>query len=886
MTEYKGLTDAEVAESRQKHGSNILTPPEKESLLKRFVESLTGPLGHHIPGWQDGDALVFILECAAVVSILISCSEYYGWFGLPISPDGAKVFFEPAGIIMAILLASGVGFIAEVKAEREFDVLNRVNDDEPVKVIRNGHATEIARKDVVVGDIILLSTGEEIPADAELLESTQISVDESTLTGEPMTRKSHIAPATVPNASSFGPESTYPINHVLKGTKMLEGHGIGRVFAVGDHSESGKVFISATIDDGKDTPLNEQFKVLGKIISWVSILIGIIVFIGRMLLLIHRFSNATIDFTFAEFVTQLLQSFMVAVTLVVCAVPEGLPMAVTMALAYSMRRMLKTNNLVRKLHACETMGATTVICTDKTGTLTQNRMQVTESFFCAEANTNAHQLAAGCTLLELNLAVNSTAMLDGDKVMGNPTEGALLLWLRAKGIDYKTLREASKVVSEEPFSTETKYMATTIEGGIRLIKGAPEVVMQMCGYNGGTDTSNANASSTSWTAITEHLKDWQNRAMRTLAFAVELPTTSDNNTNIQPTPIFQGIIGISDPIRDDVPQAIHECQQAGIRVVMVTGDNYNTAREIGRQIGLANLDEDIIARAKPLDKKNLVERLQKQGATVAVTGDGTNDAPAMNAADVGLSMGDGTSVAKEASDITIIDNSFASIVNAVMWGRSLYINIQRFIIFQLTVNVTACLVVMIGSFFSQEPPLSVTQLLWVNLIMDTFAAIALATLPPSRKVLENKPRDRKANIISRSMLNDIVGTGAYFTAILLVLLWLLNDNDMNTRVQSILGYNTTPLQDRAIFFTFFIMLQLWNLFLARGFKGSYRLTFDHAFLAIVTIIFVGQMAIINVANEFFNIARIDIRTTSIIVACSALIVLGKYFYIKLFTKHK
>lgn len=864
--QYRGLTDAEVAESRRLHGSNVLTPPVKESLLKRFIESLTGPLGHFIPGWNDGDALVFILECAAVVSILISCSEYFGWMGLPVSTDGAKVFFEPAGIIMAILLASGVGFLAEVKAEKEFDVLNRVNDDEPVKVIRNGHAMEIARRDVVVGDIVIMTTGEEIPADAELLDSTQLSVDESTLTGEPMARKSHIATATVPNGSPVGQsttETTYPINHVLKGTKILEGHGIARVFAVGDKSESGKVFISATIDDGKDTPLNEQFKVLGKIISGVSILIGVIVFIGRLLLLLHRSMDGI---SMAEFVTEMLQSFMVAVTLVVCAVPEGLPMAVTMALAYSMRRMLQTNNLVRKLHACETMGATTVICTDKTGTLTQNKMQLTESFLCNETE-----------LLDLNMAVNSTAMLDGDKVLGNPTEGALLLWLKNKGIDYKNLRDSSRIVAEEPFSTETKYMATTLDTGIRLVKGAPEVVMQMCGYDGNLHDNPQNNGSTPWKDVCDHLQDWQNRAMRTLAFAVQKSAN-------EPL-VFQGIIGICDPIREDVPEAIRECQQAGIRVVMVTGDNNNTAREIGRQIGLANLDADIIARAKPLDKKELVERLQKQGATVAVTGDGTNDAPAMNAADVGLSMGDGTSVAKEASDITIIDNSFASIVNAVMWGRSLYINIQRFIIFQLTVNVTACLVVMIGSFFSQDPPLSVTQLLWVNLIMDTFAAIALATLPPSRKVLANKPRDRKANIINRAMLNDIVGTGVYFTAFLLLMLWLLSDPEMNNKVHSVLGYNTTYMQDKAIFFTFFIMLQLWNLFLARGFKGSYRLTFDKAFLSIVTIIFIGQMVIINVANEFFNIARIDLKTTLIIVACSALIVLMKYFYIKLITRH-
>lgn len=817
---YNGLTAQEVAESRRLNGSNILTPPVKESLWKRFLQTLTGPFGHLIPGCQNGDMLVFILECAAILSIFISLAEYNGWFRLPVSPDGAKVFFEPAGIIIAIILASGVGFLAEVKAEKEFEVLNQVNDDEPVTVIRDGHATQIPRKDVVVGDIVILTTGEEIPADAELLEATQMSVDESTLTGEPMTYKT-ADNSTEGTSAKTEDGSPYPHNHVMRGTKILEGHGVARVFAVGDNTENGKVFTATKIDDNKRTPLDEQFDYLGFIITTASCIVGVLVLVGRTLMLVHAMDV----WNWPEFIAGFLQSVMIAVTLVVCAVPEGLPMAVTMALAYSMRRMLKTNNLVRKMHACETMGATTVICTDKTGTLTQNKMQVSE-IFCVGDDTPY-----------LNMAVNSTAMLDGDNVLGNPTEGALLLWLKSQNIDYLSLREKAEKTAEEPFSTETKYMSTTLADGTRLIKGAPEVVMKMGG---------------NWPAEAEEkLKDWQGRAMRTLAFLTITPAGACG----------EAIVGIFDPVREDVPEAIQECQNAGIRVIMITGDSHNTAHEIGRQIGLANLDSDIISRAKPLDKKHLVESLQANNEIVAVTGDGTNDAPAMKAANVGLSMGSGTSVAKEASDITIIDNSFSSIVNAVMWGRSLYINIQRFIIFQLTVNITACLVVMIGSFITPEPPLTVTQMLWVNLIMDTFAAIALAALPPSKSVMNYPPRKRRAHIVNRWMAFDIFGTGMYFTVILLVALGMMSPLNM---------------EEKALFFTAFVMMQFWNLFLTRAFKGSYKEKAGKAFWSIAGIIFVGQWFIVTVAYNFFNIAPLPPLKMLTVIAATGGIVFVKY----------
>ena len=791
------LNESQVIASRAEHGANILTPPEKESLWRQFLQTLTGPLGHLIPGWENGDSLVFILEIAAILSAFISFSEYFGWLGLEASYD-AKVFFEPVGIIAAIVLATGISFYFEVKANREFDLLNQVNDDEPVKAIRlikgGEKVVSIPRRDVVVGDTLMLSTGEEVPADCELLEATSLSIDESTLTGEPICHK------TI-NQAEFDTNATFPSNHVMRGTKVMEGHCVCRVFAVGDKTENGKVFTAAQITDNVKTPLDEQFDRLGIVISVASYVIGALVFVGRIIAYFHA-GNAS--FSDPQFLPYALQSLMIAVTLVVCAVPEGLPMAVSLSLALSMRRMLKTNNLVRKIHACETMGATTVICTDKTGTLTQNKMQVSEIFpeFGEE--------------MKLNMAINSTAIIGVDSegnetILGNPTEGALLLYLRDKGVDYAQLRSNAKVIEEVPFSTERKYMATTIEqnGNLMLVKGAPEIVMDMC-----------DSFSVPRAEIETKLLEYQSKGMRTLGFAISdsplspsgsLPTGEGGGRGR-----FLGIVAISDPVRSDVPAAIEECVRAGIRINIVTGDTPATAKEIARQIGLANptvitgpefaalSDEEvrdfcarsgslptgegggrgrslIISRARPLDKKRLVETLQGLGDVVAVTGDGTNDAPALKAAHVGLSMGDGTSVAKEASDITIIDNSFSSIGRAVMWGRSLYQNIQRFILFQLTVNVVACLIVLAGAFMGTESPLTVTQMLWVNLIMDTFAAMALASLPPSRSVMHDAPRNRHSFIITRKMLASILLTGTFMFVILFAILYF------NLDISNILG---------------------------------------------------------------------------------------------------
>lgn len=875
---YTGLTDGQVTESRRKNGANVLTPPEKEPLWKQFLEKF-------------GDPLIIILMIAGALSIGISCYEYFGL------GQGAKVFFEPVGIFVAILLATGLAFYFELQADKEFTILNQVNDDEPVEVIRNGNITQIPRKDIVVGDIVILNTGEEVPADSELMEATSLHMDESTLTGEPICLKSV-------DKKDFDKAATYPTNHVMKGTKVMEGHGICRVRAVGDKTEQGKVFEAVQIDDSVKTPLNEQLDGLGKWITWISYAIGALIVLGRIIM--YFVSNGTDCFgsmeEVAPFIAYVLQTLMIAVTLVVVAVPEGLPMAVTLSLAYSMRRMLKTNNLVRKMHACETMGATTVICTDKTGTLTQNLMSVDEMKVYGDTPKE---------VLDEGIAVNSTASIDfSDKskpqILGNPTEGALLLWLNKESVDYRRVRESVKTVAEVPFSTERKYMATIVESvalkgrKVLYVKGAPEIVFGLC-----------KKMSVSKEDVDKQLTEYQNRAMRTLGFAYQILNDGDKaldgNRIVVDRLCFIGVAAIADPVREDVPAAVKECVDAGISVKIVTGDTSGTAKEIARQIGLWDdakdterniitgpefaalsdaeleeriLDLKIISRARPMDKKRLVESLQKKNQVVAVTGDGTNDAPALRAAHVGLSMGDGTSVAKEASDITIIDNSFCSIGKAVMWGRSLYQNIQRFLLFQLTVNVTACLLVLCGAFMGTESPLTVTQMLWINLIMDTFAAMALASLPPSESVMKDKPRDRNAFILNKPMLREVIGVGCFFFLMLLGMLYIFQHAEVRQLTDLLIiqlgakGHIST--YELTLLFTVFVMTHFFYLFNARAFEtGRSALHFKgcNGLLTIVAIILVGQIAMVELPGlqQFFNVEGLKLTDWIIIIIGSSFV---------------
>lgn len=1010
---YSGLTDAQVLESRAKYGVNILTPPEEETfwdkvkdcrhfwlikvigvllvlsvaavlLLPMFGISLptnvwVGPIillvlfiltyvVAYLGGeWDeeekkfDMDPLITILLAALVLSGAISF--YQGVFG---GVDGIEPYFEPIGIAIAVLLATGVAHILEAQNEKTFKSLNEVNDETLVKVIRNNNVCQVPRKDIVVGDIVILETGEEIPADCKLLEALNLNVNESSLTGEPQCMKTT-------DPALFDKDATYPSDHIMKGCTIIEGYCTAEVFAVGDKTDSGKVFEAAQVKEGDATPLSEKLDELAGLITKTSYVLAVLIVVGRLVryafiqpehspLMLFAYLGVSIllaagvffilqkrknddnaddlelyqslafmllpligvvlyfaigtsgamDWT--GFIKYALDSIMIAVTLIVVAVPEGLPMAVTLSLAFSMKRLMKQNTLPRTMHACETMGATSVICTDKTGTLTKNQMQVYETAFAELANQTLSEDNTSSLIKEC-IAVNTTANLDfADpskiKAIGNPTEGALLLWLHKEGVNYLPLREEAEILDRLPFSTELKYMATIVRSKVSgkkalYVKGAPEIVMGLCKI---TDDDRKHYDA--------KLAEYQSKAMRTLGFAyAELKDDEDvffEGKLSVATLSMMGVVAISDPVREDVPAAIRECIDAGIGVKIVTGDTPGTAKEIGRQVGLwtdadtdaniligqdiSNMTDDelrkrlpevkIISRARPNDKERVVRILKELDYVVAVTGDGTNDAPALNAANVGLSMGDGTAVAKEASDMTIIDNSFSTIANAVMWGRSLYKNIKRFILFQMTVNVAACLIVLIGAFIGTESPLTVTQMLWVNLIMDTFAALALASLPPTHTVMKEKPRSVNEHIL-KGMGSGILGVGLAFTIILLAILLFFQHTDVTSLTNLSFNwgaYNGLSAYELGLFFTIFVMLQFWNLFNAKAFmtnssafKGiSWKNT--RWFILIALIIFIGQIIIVQIGGEMFNVAQGGLKFMDwviIVVATSLVLWIGE-----------
>ena len=867
---HVGLTDEQVRKSRTEYGVNLLTPPKRPSLWKLYLEKFEDPV-------------VRVLLVAAFFSLVISIIE--------------NEYAETIGIIAAILLATGIGFFFEYDANKKFDLLNAVSEDTLVKVMRNGHVQEIPRKEVVVGDIVLLETGEEVPADGVLLEAVSLQVNESNLTGEPVVSKTVVE-------ADFDEEATYASNRVLRGTTVVDGHAVMQVECVGDATEIGKVARQSTEQSEEQTPLNIQLTRLANLIGKIGFTVAGVafaVFFIKDVILFYDFSSFHTFRDWMPAIQATLRYFMMAVTLIVVAVPEGLPMSVTLSLALNMRRMLATNNLVRKMHACETMGAITVICTDKTGTLTQNLMQVHEACFYGlkkPGNLGEDDLSG---LIAEGISANSTAFLEetqpGEKPkgVGNPTEVALLLWLNAQGRDYLKLREEAQVVEQLTFSTERKYMATLVESPllgkkVLYVKGAPEIVLGKC-REVWLDGQRMDAGEYR-PQVEAQLLAYQNMAMRTLGFAFKVVETQEEIDMKQLDGLtFLGVAAISDPIRPDVPAAVQKCQSAGIGIKIVTGDTPGTATEIARQIGLwkpedtdrnritgvefaALTDEEalervmdlkIMSRARPTDKQRLVQLLQQKGAVVAVTGDGTNDAPALNHAQVGLSMGTGTSVAKEASDITLLDDSFNSIGTAVMWGRSLYKNIQRFIVFQLTINFVALFIVLLGSLVGTDLPLTVTQMLWVNLIMDTFAALALASIPPSASVMQEKPRKRTDFIISKAMQLNIFGVGLLFASVLMGMLIYFETAD------------GTPLTVRelTIFFTFFVMLQFWNLFNARvfgttdsAFKG---ITKSYGMELIVLAILGGQFLIVQWGGAVFRTEPLDALTWCWIVGSTSLV---------------
>ena len=851
-----GLTDEQVKQSREQYGRNVLTPPHRASLWKLYLDKYRDPI-------------IQILLVAAFVSLILAFIEHN--------------FMETIGIFVAVFLATTVGFYFERDAAKKFNVLTALSEEQPVKVRRGGKVMQIPRHDIVVGDVVLIEVGDEVPADGELLVSTDLQINESTLTGEPITEKN----------TEGGGDGAYPRNVILRSTMVMNGRGEFVVTAVGDATEIGKVAQKSTEQTSVKTPLYVQLDKLASIISKVGSVVSVAAFVIFLVhdILTNPAWGGKDYFYMAEIV---LDYFMMAVTLIVMAVPEGLPMAITLSLALNMRRMLKSNNLVRKLHACETMGAVTVICTDKTGTLTQNQMQVDELL---PKDDNQH-------LLDVAIAINSTAELDEDKAIGNPTESALLLWLKSQDKDYRELRHQAKVLKQQPFSTEKKYMATIAEvDGEKylLVKGAPEIVLDLCEMEERYRNQ----------ALRE-LDEWQHKAMRTLAFAYRridrgeaaseksVPTIGQLLSAKDFT--LQALVAITDPIRKDVPAAVKECRHAGIEVKVVTGDTAATAMEIGKQIGvfedeaenigadgdMTSLDQQMItgeqwealsdeeaykrakdirvmSRARPTDKQRLVAMLQKHGEVVAVTGDGTNDAPALHYAHVGLSLGSGTSVAKEASDMTLLDDSFKSIANAVMWGRSLYRNLQRFLFFQLVVNVAALLLVLGGSIIGTEMPLTVTQILWVNLIMDTFAALALASLPPSHEVMNDKPRKATDFIINKGMAFGILFCGIAFFIVMFAMLIYCERR----------GKGGVDVHELTVFFTTFVMIQFWNLFNAKS-LGSNRTAFRHflkdkGMILVLALVLVGQWLIVTFGGEMFRTVPLSLTEWLVIIGATSIV---------------
>ena len=938
---FSGLNSTEVEESRSINGKNLLTPPDRDPWWKQWFSKFEDPV-------------IRILMIAAAIQI-----------GIGIFHGG---ILEGFAIIAAILLATTLAFANEFRANKEFDILNKVHDEVEVKVIRNRAVGSVSRSQIVVGDVVLLDAGEEIPADGIVLQESVLFVDESKLTGESLPSKKTL--------SDLAEETAFPPNRVYRGCIVSEGSGIIRITEVGDNTEIAKTARAAGDCDGEHSPLNLQLVKLSKLIGvvgfgvasvlfaallfrgvttgnlslsgiqwgvfasfglgalitlapiWIPIIcdgmeflsfsvnppgwlqvegatlwlraafwgvLTCLICLGSVALLSTFLANENTAFWLdSDHSKVILDAFMIAVVVIVVAVPEGLAMSVTLSLAYSMRKMTQQNNLVRRLNACETMGAVTVICTDKTGTLTLNQMRVVGAYPASDS-------AETRELLKEGIAVNSTAQLTSEngsfRPLGNPTEGALLLWSEGSGGgndkkvstggEYLSLRAESRILWRSPFKADLKWMATAVldedEAPILHVKGAPEIILSLCTHVQSIHEK-IPLSTSHIEMIQNGLLEAQKKGQRTIALAASKLNNPDiiNPENVTGLS-WLGWFAVEDPLRNDVKEAVTACKSAGIEIKVITGDTGLTAWKIAQDAGIAEglpsprtsmtgpefaalNDEEaleaarhlrVLSRARPLDKLRMVQLLKKAGEVVAVTGDGTNDAPALNHAQVGLSMGkSGTAAAKEASDIVILDDSFASIINAVKWGRSLYENIQRFIVFQLTINVVALSLAVLGPFLGVGLPLTVMQMLWVNLIMDTFAALALATEPARDEVLQRKPRSGDAFIITREMALRIFGVGGVFLLISLVTLrWFFPAGMVEDKL------NSDEIRGATILFSGFVFLQFCNLFWVRNFRtkrrGLQEIGQNPAFLVISFTILLGQILITQVGGTFFRTVPLD-----------------------------
>jgi len=806
----QGLSSAQIQEMQNRFGKNELTPPPRLPLWKLYLKNFEDPI-------------IRILLVAVIISALVAALEGSG-------------LLDTIGIALAVILATTIAFLTEYKSNREFDALNAMCDDTGIKVIRDGQARTIRMRDVVVGDIILLEAGDAVPADGILVHEAHFEADESAFTGEnePVRKNS---------------EDT-----LLKGTWVTAGRGTMIATAVGDATRMGEIAASITRGERPETPLQVKLRVLaGQISRFGYAMAGLIV-----ISLLAKGIVTGLPTDPLELVRFLLDIAIFAVIIIVVSVPEGLPVSVTVSLALTMRKMTRAYSLVRRMIACETIGSVTTICTDKTGTLTRNLMEVVaSSILTPEYENKTPDDPAGW--VTLNAGVNSTAELEpreGELItVGNSTEGALLRWLSRAGIDYHQIRRAYFPISQALFDSRRKEMRTviSIEGRYYLlVKGAPEVVAASC------------SSAPDLTPV----KNLAGRAMRTLAFAHAETGSPEDST---PTLIWDGYVGIRDEIRSDVPSAVATCRSAGISIAMVTGDSPETAAAIAKETGILTNGTvitgpefrdlspekqqalapqiEVMARSAPHDKLLLVKALQANGEVVAVTGDGTNDAPALRSADVGLAMGiAGTEVAREASDIILLDDSFPTIERAVWWGRALFENIQRFLMFQLTINISAAFLSFIAPLLGYPAPFSVIQLLWINIIMDSLAALALCSESPHPALMEKKPIPRTSSVLTPYMIRAILCTA--FVYIIVGIGGIIFG----------LPYMNSPAEQATAFFTGFVLAQVWNGINCRGINGIMPsfIRGNPAFFVIMGSIILIQFLIVQFGGAVFGTVPLSV----------------------------
>ncbi|WP_099203841.1 calcium-translocating P-type ATPase, PMCA-type [Scatolibacter rhodanostii] len=838
--EVAGLSSAQIESNRSKYGNNMLTREKPESLFKRIIAAASEPM-------------ILMLIMAGVIALVVNI--------IRASTGSEADFLECVGIFAAISLSVLITVVMEGKSAKAFEALSKISDDTVIKVLRNGDTQMLSQRELVVGDIILLSAGDKVPADGRLLQSSGLTADESALTGESVPAKKE-AEYSIDDAKTPLAERA---NMLYSGNFITSGNCKMMVTAVGDNTEFGKIAKELTSTERSSTPLQEKLARLGKTITILGVIAAAVVFISELI---------SFAMSGGLHLEEVLEAFVTSIVLIVAAVPEGLPTIVAVSLSINIIKLSQQNALVKKMIASETVGCINVICSDKTGTLTENKMTVS-AYYDGRWHEHADELTSDWLIH--NVCLNTTADISQDGTfIGNPTECAMLNFYenssarKNSGKSYKDERSDHDVLHAFPFSSELKHMTTIskVDGKIiSYVKGSPECVFSMCSLS---DNEKSNA---------EHfITKSQEKSMRVIAFAhKELDQMKDyedehHHAAMETDMIFDGFVAISDPLRADVYEAVKNCRMAGIDLKILTGDNIVTAKAIADELHIlsderiavearevAELSDEellkllpkisVIARSTPTIKMRVVKLLKSQGNVVAVTGDGINDAPALKNADVGIAMGiSGTEVSKQASDIVLLDDSFSTIVKAIAWGRGIYENFKRFIQFQLTVNVSSVIVVFTSILLGLKAPFTALQLLWINIIMDGPPALTLGLEPIYDDLMARKPTKRSDNILSRTMLTRIGLTGVYISVVFLC-----------QYVFNFLG--AAEEETTTVLFTLFALFQLFNAFNCRELHTTSifkHLLKNRIMLIVISITFILQILIIQFAGAFFGTVPLEL----------------------------